>query len=75
MDFNTSAKENIPCKTVGETLVIGVNGEILYDLLSQVNSDMVKMKMINHAKPILVVPEEDYDKECFVSLVMPTLMN
>lgn len=74
LDFNTSAKETISCETNGDTLMIGVNGEILYDLLSQVNADIVKMKLLDSAKPIVIVPEIDFEGEQFVSLIMPTLM-
>ena len=75
IDFNKSAKEDIPCETTGNEICIGVNGETLNSMLTHIASDMVRMKMTEPSRPIIVVPEEDKNGETFLGLIMPCLLN
>ena len=74
VDFNKSAKENVPCETSGEGITIGVNGETMNTMLSQIHSDMAKLRMTEFSRPIIIVPETERENETFLGLVMPTLI-
>ena len=75
VDYNKSAKEEIPCETSDGEITIGVNGETMNSMLSQISSDMVKLRMAEPCRPILVVPETDRQDEAFLGLIMPCLLN
>ena len=74
VDFNTSAKEHIPCETSGGKIVIGVNGETFNSLLSHIHSDMTKLRMTECSRPIIIVPDTDRENETLLALIMPTLI-
>jgi DNA polymerase-3 subunit beta len=75
VDFNKSAKEDIPCETAGNEIRIGVNGETLNCILTHIASDIVRLKMTEPSRAILVVPDEDRENETFLGLLMPCLLN
>ena len=75
IDFSKSAREDIPCETTGEEICIGVNGETLNSMLTHIASDMVRLKMTEPSRAILVVPQEDRENETFIGLLMPCLLN
>ena len=75
IDFNKSAKEDIPCETAGNEIRIGVNGETLNCILTHIASDIVRLKMTEPSRAILVVPDEDRENETFLGLLMPCLLN
>ena len=74
IDFNTSAKESVNCKTSGNNFTIGMNGDTLNTILSHIHSDTVKMAMTEINRPIIIEPDEDKENEIFMGLVMPTLL-
>ena len=75
IDFNKSAREDIPCETTGERMYIGVNGETLNSMLTHIASDMVRIKMTEPTRAIIIVPGEDKADEKFLGLLMPCLIN
>ena len=74
VDFNKSAKEDVTCERSGEGITIGVNGEVLNTMLSQIHSDMAKLRMTESLRPIIIVPDTDNESETFMGLVMPTYL-
>jgi DNA polymerase-3 subunit beta len=75
VDFNKSAKEDVTCETSGNGITIGVNGEVINTMLSQIHSDVAKLRMTEYSRPIIIVPDADKENETFMGLVMPTLIS
>lgn len=75
IDFCTSAKEHIACETIGDGLRIGLNGEKLYEVLSQTPSETVRMEMTEPMRPIIVSPKEDRKDVTFLALLMPCMLD
>ena len=74
LNYNTSATESIPCETIGNTITIGLNGEILCSVLSHINTDAVRMKMVESSRPVIILPDENIEGEYLTSLVMPMMI-
>jgi DNA polymerase-3 subunit beta len=75
VDFNKSAKEDVTCETSGNGITIGVNGEVINTMLSQIHPDVAKLRMTEYSRPIIIVPDADKENETFMGLVMPTLIS
>ena len=73
-DFLTSAKEQISCETSGNTMYIGIKGNVLEDVLSNVSSSQVILRMTEPSRPIMVFPDENREGETFLGLLMPCLV-
>ena len=75
IDFNTSAKEKMPCEYDGNPMAIGVNGDVLNTILSQMPSDNVRISLSECSRPLLVSPAEETEGLQVTALLMPTLLN
>ena len=63
-----AAEITLPVQGLDQELVIGFNANYLMDILKNLDCEMVRLKFIDPAKPIVV---EDTGDDQFVSLVMP----
>ncbi|MGM0461649.1 MAG: DNA polymerase III subunit beta [Fibrobacterota bacterium] len=76
-DIGGFAEQNIPIEYEGdESLTIGFNSKYLQDIISAVESKKVKIKMNNHIKAVVLVPEYESEKEADIPgddifLIMP----
>jgi len=74
-DYNNKAVENLTCKGDGDDLKIGFNARFLAEMLSNLTSEKIKIKMSqpNRAGVITPLAEKD-DFESVLMLVMPVLI-
>ena len=75
IDFYTSAKEEIACDYNGMSMDIGFKGSSLVEILSNLDCEVVTIKLADPSRPCLVVPAEQDDKEDVLMLIMPMLLN
>ena len=75
IDYNTKAKESVCCNYDATPMAIGVNGETLCSVLSNIPSDMVRITFSECSRPLLVSPVEETEGLQITALLMPTLLN
>lgn len=75
IDFYTSAKEEIVCDYVGNPMDIGFKGTSLMEILNNIDSNDIVLKLADPSRPCLVLPAEQPEKEDILMLIMPMLLN
>ena len=75
IDYNTKAKESVPCDYDATPMAIGVNGDTLCNVLSNIPSDMVRITFSEYSRPLLVSPVDETEGLQITALLMPTLLN
>lgn len=75
IDFATSAKENITCDYNGQPMSIGFKGSSLTEILSNLDSDDVEIKLADPSRAGIVVPVNQPENEDILMLIMPMLLN
>ncbi|MCI6619213.1 MAG: DNA polymerase III subunit beta [Prevotella sp.] len=75
IDFATSAKENITCDYNGQPMSIGFKGSSLTEILSNLDSDEVEIKLADPSRAGIVVPVDQPENEDVLMLIMPMLLN
>jgi DNA polymerase-3 subunit beta len=76
IDFSNEAKERLTCSYEGEDLEIGFNSKFLVEMLSNIDTDEVKLEMSapNRAGILLPVNQGNKDEDILM-LVMPVMLN
>lgn len=74
LDFYTSAKESITCDYAGNTMNIGFKGSSLLELLNNLTSDEVTLKLADPSRPCLILPTEQPEGQDVLMLIMPMLL-
>jgi DNA polymerase-3 subunit beta len=74
LEFNSKAEEKIGCRYEAEAIRIGFKGSELLNVLSNINSDEVVLKLIDATRPGIFVPSEDVENEELLALLMPMLL-
>jgi len=75
MDFATSAKENVICDYNGNTMDIGFKGSSLYEILSNIDSEEVTIKLADPSRAGVIEPTTQPENEEILMLIMPMLLN
>ncbi len=75
VDFATSAKENIVCDYSGNRMDIGFKGSSLYDILSNIDSEEITMRLADPSRAGVIVPTTQPENEDVLMLIMPMLLN
>ena len=74
IDFSTSAEEKISCQYGGMDLCIGFRGNILIDMLSNINASEVVLALADPARAGVIVPSENEENEELLMLLMPLVL-
>lgn len=75
LDFSNEAHERLSCQFEGEDLEIGFNAKFLIEMLSNLTSDEVMIKMSTPNRAGLLVPAVSDEDEDILMLVMPVMLN
>ena len=76
IDFSNEARERLSCSYEGEDLEIGFNSKFLLEMLSNIETDEVRLEMSapNRAGILTPVNSENKDEDILM-LVMPVMLN
>ena len=76
IDFAISAVETIKCEYDGQPMEIGFKSTFLVEILSNLSSEDVKMKLSDPSRAGLLLPaEKDLEYEDVLMLLMPMMIN
>jgi DNA polymerase-3 subunit beta len=75
LDFSNEANERISCDHDGDDIEIGFNAKFLIELLMNIDSDKVILKLSEPNKAGLIIPETMGENEEITMLVMPVMLN
>lgn len=76
IDFSNEAKERLNCSYEGEDLEIGFNSKFLVEMLSNIDTDEVRLEMSAPNKAGILTPVNNENKaEDILMLVMPVMLN
>ena len=75
LDFSNEANERISCDHDGDDIEIGFNAKFLIEMLSNIESDKVILKLSEPNRAGLLIPEDINDNEEITMLVMPVMLN
>lgn len=76
LSFSIAAHESLPCQYDGEPMDLGFKSTFLVEILNNLNSDEVLIKLEEPNKAVLILPEgvQNSDEE-IIALLMPILIN
>ena len=75
LDFSNEANERISCDHDGDDIEIGFNAKFLIEMLSNIESEKVLLKLSEPNKAGLLIAENMSEKEDIIMLVMPVMLN
>lgn len=75
LDFSSEAQERIPCQYVGDDMEIGFNSRFLLDMLTNLDTDEVKVGLSTPNRAGVITPSPQKDGEDILMLVMPVMLN
>jgi len=75
LDFSNEANERISCEHDGDDIEIGFNAKFLIEMLSNIESEKVILKLSKPNRAGLLIPEDINDNESITMLVMPVMLN
>jgi len=76
IDFSNEAKERLSCSYEGEDLEIGFNSKFLVEMLSNIETEEVKLEMSAPNRAGILTPLNNENKaEDILMLVMPVMLN
>ncbi len=75
LDFSNEANERLSCDHNGGDIEIGFNGKFLIELLANVDSKNVTLKLSEPNKAGLIVPADLSENEDLLMLVMPVMLS
>ena len=73
-DFSTSAEETVVCQYDADPIAIGFKASFLVDILSNLSTSDVILKLADAARPGLVLPAENEEGEEILMLLMPMMI-
>ena len=74
-DFSKTATESVMCEYGGSPMSIGFKGSAFIDVLSNLESEQVILKLADPSRAGVVVPAESNDDQEVLMLLMPMLIN
>jgi DNA polymerase-3 subunit beta len=75
LDFSNEANERLSCEHEGEDIEIGFNARFLVEMLSNLDSDQIKISMSAPNKAGVIHPTDKDKNEDVLMLVMPVMLN
>ncbi|HLZ16260.1 MAG TPA: DNA polymerase III subunit beta [Cyclobacteriaceae bacterium] len=75
LDFSNEANERLSCEHEGEDIEIGFNARFLIEMLSNLDTDQIKLNMSAANKAGVIFPSEKEKGEDILMLVMPVMLN
>jgi DNA polymerase-3 subunit beta len=75
LDFSNEANERLSCEHEGEDIEIGFNARFLIEMLSNLDTDQIKLNMTAPNKAGVILPVEKEASEDILMLVMPVMLN
>jgi len=75
LDFSNEANERLSCEHEGEDIEIGFNARFLIEMLSNLDTDQIKLNMSASNKAGVIFPAEKEKGEDILMLVMPVMLN
>lgn len=75
LDFSNEANERLSCEHEGEDIEIGFNARFLIEMLSNLDTDQIKLNMNAPNKAGVILPAEKDKNEDILMLVMPVMLN
>jgi len=76
IDFSNEARERLNCSYIGEDLEIGFNSKFLLEMLSNIETDEVRLEMSAPNRAGILTPvNSDNKEEDILMLVMPVMLN
>lgn len=71
IDYSTSAEERVNCEYAGNSMTIGFNANYMIEVLNNIDSDTVVIKLSDPSRPGLFVPLKQPDNSDLLMLLMP----
>jgi DNA polymerase III subunit beta len=75
LDFSNEANERLSCEHENEDIEIGFNAKFLVEMLSNMDSEQIKLTMSAPNKAGVILPAEKDKAEDILMLVMPVMLN
>lgn len=75
LDFSNEANERLSCEHEGDDIEIGFNAKFLIEMLTNLDTDQIKLNMSAPNKAGLILPAEKDKAEDILMLVMPVMLN
>ena len=75
LDFSNEANERLSCEHEGEDIEIGFNARFMIEMLSNLDTDQIKLNMSAPNKAGVILPVEKDKNEDILMLVMPVMLN
>lgn len=75
LDFSNEANERLSCEHEGEDIEIGFNARFLIEMLTNLDTDQIKLNMSASNKAGVILPIEKDKGEDILMLVMPVMLN
>lgn len=74
-DFGKSAEETMLCEFVGTPMKIAFKGSTLLELIQNIESDDITMKLSDPSRAGIIIPTEKKENEDILMLIMPSVFN
>lgn len=75
LDFSNEANERLSCEHEGEDIEIGFNARFMIEMLSNLDTDQIRLNMTAPNKAGVILPIEKDKNEDILMLVMPVMLN
>jgi len=75
LDFSNEANERLSCEHEGEDIEIGFNARFLIEMLTNLDTDQIKLNMSAPNKAGVIFPSDKDQGEDILMLVMPVMLN
>ena len=75
LDFSNEANERLSCEHEGEDIEIGFNAKFIVEMLSNLDTDQIRLNMSAANKAGVITPAEKEKNEDILMLVMPVMLN
>lgn len=75
LDFSNEANERLACEHEGEDIEIGFNAKFLVEMLGNLHSNEITLKMSAPNRAGLIIPADQDENEDILTLVMPVMLN
>ena len=75
LDFSNEANERLSCEHDGEDLEIGFNAKFLVEMLGNIDSDDITIRLSAPNKAGIITPNDKDEEEDILMLVMPVMLN
>lgn len=75
LDFSNEANERLSCEHDGEDLEIGFNAKFLVEMLGNIDSDEITLKLSAPNRAGIITPNDKDEEEDILMLVMPVMLS